>query len=133
MAWLSAEGGFFETVGGRYSKGVPNLDLMLKAHSGDPERVDRIGRDPVYLQEPLLTVAMSPQPDLIQGLASKPGFRGRGLLGRFLYFLPPSPLGYRTLDGPPVPEDVKDNYARCVKAMLSWPAAIDASGKPQEL
>ena len=27
----------------------------------------------------------------------QPGFRGRGLLGRFLYLLPPSPLGCRNL------------------------------------
>ena len=33
------------------------------------------------------------QPDVIQGLADKPGFRGRGLLGRFLYCLPKSLMG----------------------------------------
>ncbi|MGM0583756.1 MAG: YfjI family protein [Pseudomonadota bacterium] len=131
MAWISAEGGFFETIGGRYTKGVPNLDLMLKAHSGDPERVDRIGRPPVYLTEPLLTVAMSPQPDLLRGLMAKPGFRGRGLLGRFLYFLPPSPLGFRTLDGPPLPESVKTAYASGLRAMLEWPRAVDADGQPR--
>ena len=41
MAWLSSEGGIFEMLGGRYSKGIPNLDLVLKAHIGDSERVDR--------------------------------------------------------------------------------------------
>ena len=41
MAWLSSEGGVFDLLQGRYSNGIPNLDLVLKAHSGDPERVDR--------------------------------------------------------------------------------------------
>ncbi|SDW21160.1 Bifunctional DNA primase/polymerase, N-terminal [Albimonas donghaensis] len=130
MAWLSAEGGFFEIVGGRYSKGVPNLDLMLKAHAGDAERVDRIGRAPVYLREPLLTVAMSPQPDLLRGLVAKPGFRGRGLLGRFLYFLPWSPLGWRSLDAEPTPEPAKAAYDSGLRSMLDWPEGYDRSGEP---
>ena len=129
MAWLSAEGGFFEIVGGRYSNGVPNLDLMLKAHAGDAERVDRIGRPPVYLREPLLTVAMSPQPDLLRGLVAKPGFRGRGLLGRFLYFLPLSPLGWRTLETAAPPEATKAAYRDRLRAMLEWPEATDDSGE----
>ncbi|MDF2234960.1 DUF3987 domain-containing protein [Albimonas sp. CAU 1670] len=130
IAWISAEGGFFEIVGGRYSNGVPNLDLMLKAHSGDPERVDRIGRPSVHLSEPLLTVAMSPQPELLRGLAARPGFRGRGLLARFLYFLPRSPLGYRTLEGAPVPPAVEAAYARGLRALLDMPAAQDERGRP---
>lgn len=130
IAWISSEGGFFEIVGGRYSSGVPNLDLMLKAHAGDPERVDRIGRPPVHLREPLLTLAMAPQPELLRGLATKPGFRGRGLLARLLYFLPPSTLGYRTLDGAPVPEAVEGAYARGLRALLDAPAGVDAAGRP---
>ena len=130
MAWLSAEGGFFEIVGGRFSKGVPNLDLMLKAHAGDAERVDRVGRATVYLREPLLTVAMSPQPDLLRGLMAKPGFKGRGLLGRFLYFLPPSPLGWRTLETDPAPEAANTAYRDGMRSILDWPEATDANGEP---
>ena len=103
---------------------------MLKAHAGDAERVDRIGRPPVYLREPLLTVAMSPQPDLLRGLMAKPGFRGRGLLGRFLYFLPPSPLGYRTHETDPMPEAVIAAYRDRLRAMLDWPEATDENGEP---
>lgn len=83
MAWLSFEGGIFELLQGRYSSGIPNLDLVLKCHSGDSERVDRGSRPPVYLRTPLLTVGLSPQPEVLRGLATKPGFRGRGLLARF--------------------------------------------------
>jgi hypothetical protein len=62
---------------------------VLKAYSGDPERLDRGSRPPVYLRSPRLSIGLSPQPDVLRGLAAKPGFRGRGLLGRFLYLLTP--------------------------------------------
>ncbi|MEJ1382026.1 MAG: YfjI family protein [Candidatus Sedimenticola sp. (ex Thyasira tokunagai)] len=131
MAWLSSEGGVFDLLQGRYSNGIPNLDLVLKAHSGDAERVDRGSRPPVFLRNPRLSIGLSPQPDVLRGLAAKPGFRGRGLLGRFLYLLPPSPLGYRTLKSVPVPEDVRDAYTAGIRAMLDWKPATDEHGDEQ--
>lgn len=135
MAWLSSEGGVFDLLQGRYSNGIPNLDLVLKAHSGDAERVDRGSRPPVFLHRPRLTIGLSPQPDVLRGLASKPGFRGRGLLGRFLYLLPPSPLGFRTLESNPVPVSIRESYDAGVRAMLDWPVVEDAEGEtfPQSL
>ena len=128
MAWLSSEGGVFELLQGRYSSGIPNLDLVLKAHSGDSERVDRGSRPPVFLHSPRLSVGLSPQPDVLRGLASRPGFRGRGLLGRFLYLLPISPLGYRHLTPNPIPEGVTANFASGIHAMLNWSPAVDEQG-----
>ena len=123
IAWLSAEGGLFDLLAGRYSEGKLNLDLVLKAWSGDAERVDRVGRPPINLAQPLMTIGMAPQPDVLSGQADRPGFRGRGLLGRFLYFLPPSPLGYRDLDPIPMPDETKTRYADGLSAMLDWPEA----------
>jgi hypothetical protein len=128
MAWLSSEGGIFDLLQGRYSNGIPNLDLVLKAHSGDAERVDRGSRPPVFLRSPRLSVGLSPQPDVLRGLAAKPGFRGRGLLGRFLYLLPPSPLGYRLLQSNPVPEGIRDAYTAGIRAMLDWEPDIGEHG-----
>ncbi|MEW8014888.1 MAG: DUF3987 domain-containing protein [Candidatus Sedimenticola endophacoides] len=128
MAWLSSEGGVFDLLQGRYSNGIPNLDLVLKSHSGDAERVDRGSRPPVFLKSPRLSIGLSPQPDVLRGLAAKPGFRGRGLLGRFLYLLPPSPLGFRPLESHPVPDGVLDAYAAGLRTMLDWEPAIDEHG-----
>ncbi|HET8700661.1 MAG TPA: YfjI family protein [Nitrococcus sp.] len=128
MGWLSSEGGVFDLLQGRYSNGIPNLDLVLKAHSGDPERVDRGSRPAVYLRSPRLSIGLSPQPDVLRGLAAKPGFRGRGLLGRFLYLLPPSPLGYRALQSAPVPEGIRNAYWAGIRAMLDWESAVDDHG-----
>jgi hypothetical protein len=44
MAIISAEGGLFDILAGRYSNGVPALDVWLKGHAGDPLRIDRKGR-----------------------------------------------------------------------------------------
>ncbi|MGO9056244.1 MAG: DUF3987 domain-containing protein [Candidatus Binataceae bacterium] len=118
MAGISDEGGIFDILAGRYSNGVPNLDLFLQAHSGSPVRVDRGSRPPVIMDHPALTLVLSPQPDVLHGLAAKPGFRGRGLLARFLYALPISRLGYRTGDTTPVPATISDEYARNVRALL---------------
>jgi hypothetical protein len=133
MAWLSSEAGIFDILAGRYSKGIPNLDLVLKAWSGDSERVDRGSRPPVFLRSPRLTVGLSPQPDVLRGLSTQPGFRGRGLLARFHYLLPPSPLGYRDLGsdrpGANVPESAETAYSEGIRAMLGWPTATDPEGR----
>ena len=123
MAVLSAEGGIFDVLGGRYSKnGTANLDLFLKAHAGDAERVDRVGREPVVLERPRLTLGLAVQPAVLEALAEQGSFSGRGLLARALWFRPVSPVGRRTFDGPDVPEPVRAAYARCVTTMLEWPA-----------
>lgn len=118
IAIISAEGGIFDILGGRYSKGVANLDLFLQGHSGDPVRVDRGSRDPVYIGSPALTMGLAVQPDVLRSIADKSSFRGRGLLGRFLYFLPRSNLGYRNLETGPVSDDIKNQYHDLIFTLL---------------
>jgi len=38
VAVMNAEGGLFETMAGRYGNGIPNFDLFLSGHAGDPVR-----------------------------------------------------------------------------------------------
>lgn len=131
MAILSDEGGLFDILAGRYSQGVPNLDLFLQAHSGAPYRVDRGSRPPVFMENPALTIALSPQPAVLRGLAKTPSFRGRGLLARELYALPSSPLGRRTLAARPVPGEVRASYATHIHALLNQ--AAQENGQPHTL
>ena len=130
MAWLSSEGGIFDLLQGRYSNGIPNLDLILKSRSADSERVDRTGRPPVILRYPRLSIGLSPQPEVLRGLAFKPGFRGRGLLARFLYLLPVSHLGFRSLQTNPVSDAVAAEFNRGLKTMLDWEERLDDFGRP---
>ncbi|MEV5691132.1 YfjI family protein [Micromonospora globbae] len=114
---LSAEGGLFSTLAGRYSSGIPNLDLVLKAWSGDFCRVDRISRDTITLTEPVLSIGLAVQPDILATLAEGKNFRGSGLLARFLYAIPDSLVGSRTVDPEPVPEQVAAEYAEAVATL----------------
>ncbi|MBI3843636.1 MAG: DUF3987 domain-containing protein [Planctomycetes bacterium] len=131
MGILSAEGELFELMAGRYSKnGAPNLGVYLKAHSGDTLRIDRIGRPPEFIERPALTIGLTVQPEVIRSLADKPGFRGRGLLARFLYSMPESLVGRRVIDPPTVPAAVRAAYHRNVDALLDLPFGNDDAGKP---
>jgi hypothetical protein len=131
MAVMSPEGDVFELMAGRYSKnGAPNFAVYLKGHSGDTLRVDRIGRPPEFVKNPALTIGLTVQPDVIQGLSQHPGFRGRGLLGRFLYSLPESLLGHRDTNPPEVPGIIRAEYHKNVLALLNLPFDTDDEGKP---
>ncbi|MCA2229941.1 YfjI family protein [Nonomuraea aurantiaca] len=108
LAVLSAEGGIFATLAGRYS-GAPNLDLFLKGHAGDPLIIDRRGRSE-RADNAALTMGLAVQPEIVADIAGMPDFRGKGLLGRILYSLPKSNVGYRRVDPPPVPEHIAARY-----------------------
>jgi replicative DNA helicase len=126
IALLSPEGDVFDQMAGRYNQSAgPNLGVYLKGHAGDLLKVDRRGRPPEYVQRPCLTIGLTVQPEVLQGLASRPGFGGRGLLARFLYSLPPSLVGRRQAGAPPVPEAVADRYTLELQALagsLTTPA-----------
>jgi len=95
LAALDAEGGLLDTLmGARYSES-PNLDPLLKAHSGDEIRAARISRSRVDIRRPMLTIGIAPQPEVLASMAEKPGAKKRGLLARFLYSLPRSRKGTR--------------------------------------
>jgi putative DNA primase/helicase len=127
---ISAEGGLFDTLAGRYSSGVPNLDLFLKGHSGDPVRVDRRHAQPVEMESPALTLCLSPQPEIMAGLADKPGFRSRGLIARFAFVLPASRMGHRQVSPPPVPGHVMEGYRRAIRTLLALDWGVEGYGEP---
>ena len=120
IALLSPEGDVFDQMAGRYSQAAgPNLGVYLKGHAGDLLKIDRRGRPPEYVQRPCLTIGLAVQPDVLRGLASRPGFRGRGLLARFLYSLPPSLVGRRQAGAPPVPKPVANRYTLELQALAA--------------
>jgi hypothetical protein len=134
MGVLSAEGGVFDIMAGRYAgKGRSgNFEVFLKGHAGDDLRVDRVGRPPVFIRRPALTLGLAVQPEAIRSLGAIPGSRGRGLLGRFLYAMPPSIVGRRAVNPPPVPEAVRQAYRQNMAAMLELSAGTDQQGEPAE-
>jgi replicative DNA helicase len=117
LAVLSAEGGIFATLAGRYS-GAPNLEVFLKGHAGDHLLVDRKGRPTEYIAHPALTLGLAVQPEVLADIAAMPGFRGRGLLARILYALPASTVGRRRIGTPPPGEPVVDAYVANLRSLV---------------
>ena len=141
IAIITAEGGIFDILAGMYNKGTPNLDLFLKAHSGDSFRVDRRMATPVILDNPRLTIGISPQPITLAERSASKVFRGRGLDGRFLYFMPESLLGRRKLEPAPMNPAVKSRFHDKVRGILPsrWssdmpePVALELSPEAYQL
>lgn len=117
-AILSSEGGIFDLLAGLYSKNV-NIDVFLKAYSGDTIRVDRIGRPSESIKDPALTILLTVQPNVISGMMSNRTFRGRGLTARFLYCMPRSLVGKRRFSTAPIPYEAKQRYREIIEDMLS--------------
>ena len=128
IALLSPEGDTFDLMAGRYSDGVGRLGVYLKGHAGDDYKLNRVSRANEYVRGPALTVGLAVQPDVLRGLMEKPGFRGRGLLARFLYSLPASRVGFRRLNTTPVPAQASANYSRLMRTVLQLQPAADANG-----
>jgi replicative DNA helicase len=130
MALLSPEGDVFEVMAGRYRDGAANISMFLKAHAGDMLKVDRKGRPSEYVPRPALTIAAAVQPSVVESMTRNDGFRGRGLLARFLWSLPESNMGYRRVNADPVPDEVRARYstdlAALVASLAEWtdPAVI---------
>jgi hypothetical protein len=104
-------------LAGRYSNGV-NIDVFLKAHSGDSIRVDRQGRQSEYIQNPTMTTLLFAQPNIIESIMSNGIFHGRGLCARFLYSIPNSTVGSRKFESRPISEITKERYCELINKLL---------------
>jgi hypothetical protein len=134
IASMSPEGGVFDILAGLYSKNsAPNFDVYLKAHAGDELIDDRVTRKAVRVERPALTCAYAIQPQVVTGLASNPAFRGRGLIGRFLYATPTSWIGYREVGAEPVPESLSLAYRNTVRRLHGVADGITLTLSPDSL
>jgi len=116
IAVLSAEGGIFDQMAGRYNSGRPNLDVYLKGHAGDFLRVDRVGRLFEYVDHPALTVGLAVQPYVFTKAARNADVMGRGMLDRFLYGLPAGRVGFRDTAVAPLATEVRFRYDTTLRA-----------------
>ena len=91
---------------------------MLKGYSGDPIRVDRVGRNSESIMNPALTILLTVQPNVLSEVMQNGTFRGRGLTARFLYCMPISLVGRRRFHTTPIPQEVSSSYERLIKNLL---------------
>jgi len=117
LAVVSPEGGFLSTVAGRY-KSNPDLSVPLKAHAGDRLRVDRIGRASNFVDKPALSLVMMVQPGVLsEASRNNSRFHESGFLARFLFVVPPSPLGHRDVNPPGLDPGTAAAYTAHVMAI----------------
>lgn len=131
IASMSAEGGVFDLMAGKYANSSTDISLYLMGHSGDTLSVDRVMRASVKLDSPALTMALAIQPEVIRGIAGTPAFRGRGLLGRFLYAIPKSWIGNRKIAPAPVSDVAALAYSQAIKRLSGFEP--DEDGRPRRI
>lgn len=129
MAILSAESDLFEILGGRYTKGSPNMGVVLNAHGGDDITVDRKGRPPETVKEPALAIGLAVQPSVVKDLVSNRAFTQRGLTAKFLYAIPGPLRGRRNMDAESVPPAVREAYNTTITALLEVPWKVISGEK----
>jgi hypothetical protein len=64
------------------------------------------------------------QPEVLESIQDKPGFRGRGLLARFMFIIPEDPRGRRKVGVPAVPPEINARYERLIHGLLDLPAGL---------
>ncbi|MBV9948905.1 MAG: DUF3987 domain-containing protein, partial [Myxococcales bacterium] len=124
MCIASDEDTILQNVAGRYASGRSSFNVFLKGYSGtEPITYDR-KKDSQYftVRRPRLSVVITVQPSVIEGLAKDRTMKEKGLLGRFLYSIPPSMVGDRATDTLGVPPELGEAYRQLVRSLSSLPA-----------
>ena len=122
---LSDEGNeLFQILGGKHSaNGGTEATLFKKAWSGECINTDRVGRDYVHLNSPLLNVVVMMQPDALRSMKNRRELAGLGVLDRLLFAFPESRM--TPADAPAVPTSSQDRYDEGVLQMLSIPLNVN--------
>lgn len=120
----SDEGGLFDNLAGRFSD-TPEIVLVLDAHCGSPFTVNRVSNGVTSLNRPLLSIAITPQPGVLARLGNHPEFIDRGLVARFLWAMPASRVGTRSLQSKPIDFNTELGYQNCLKTLAIQHRAAD--------
>ena len=121
MALISAEGGAFDNIVGRYTR-KPNMDVWLKGICGDTIRVDRINREPDYIRNPALSMIISAQPSVLSEIMKDGMLDGRGFLARLLYINVTGTSVPREFQSAPIPPEIRETYRDLIFELLERPA-----------
>lgn len=116
---LSDEGGIFDVVGGLYTGGKSNIDVLLQGWDGGSQRVAR-GKE-LRMVDALLTICLLAQPAVLRSALTTKSFTGRGLLERFLIARPANRIGFRALETAPTTPAAHSGWADLLHGMLDLP------------
>lgn len=120
MAHFSADAGaVLNNLFGRYNP-LKRVDdsLLVKAFSGDPVYVDRIGRGHIDLKEPLLTVLWLLQPEKLESVLGNASLVEGGLMPRMLSCHTNCQPEHITGSRVRIPIEVIQRYSHLVRSLL---------------
>lgn len=139
LALVSTEAGLLDSVAAQFAKAQkPNIDVYLKAWSGDTIIRDRKGGDggpeSTVVEDALLTVVLTIQPGVVEKYReTAPELRGRGFFARFMPSLPESLVGGRRFGGRAQVAPSAEVYAEQLSALAERMASIEDAGRPMRL
>ena len=126
---ISSEDGPFTRLVGLATRCDNDLSNMLRSHNGEGIAVDRVGRDPVAVEAPAVTLGLRLHDHLLRTIRSHEGLRASGLLGRFLLAVPESRVGFRSIEAKRPGEAVDRTYGSLLKDLLTRSDAHLRAGK----
>lgn len=135
---LSAEGSSVVETFGRYSgsKGA-DMALFLSAHAGDPDKGARVSGTH-GIREALASMGITAQPDVLQAIGRDRMAKGRGLVDRLLFLMPPDPRGTRDYHSQVALDDVvMQKWSGMVRTVFDTeagesPVLVEVSGEASE-
>lgn len=119
LLMISDEAGMLSNFNGKYSGGVPNLDLLLKAWNGEKYICNRVVRGRSEIPRPYLSVAIAGQPYIWDNMMNDVAFRSSGMLARFVHCFAESTVGNRRYDTASIPKEVKEKYHTLIHQFLN--------------
>lgn len=119
MGIFSGEGNIFDVFSGQYKSGQQNFDCVLKAYSGEPLRVDRLGRPSEYVRRPSLTMLLGIQPSVLETIVNNKAFIGKGLISRIMLTIPESRIGSRKYKTEPIPAEFRNYYKKLIDDLMN--------------
>lgn len=116
---IEPEGGFFEGLSRYGNNKSAQVDYLNKAYGGESFRVDRQGGDSIIAEKPHCVLHFSIQPHLVLAIRSNADFMGTGFANRFLFSLPQSLIGSRSLDTPPVHNGLLEGWKLTIESLFN--------------
>ena len=114
-AIISAEGSsILSNAAGRYNNDKPEASVFLSAHDGDTIRIDRVGREPDYIENPTLSMTIGVQPGILKELLKNPYFMESGFNQRLLFVCPRDNTGKRNFKTEAIPANVYREYSALI-------------------
>jgi replicative DNA helicase len=130
MAILSAEGGFFRDIAGRYNE-KSAIEIALHGYSGETYKAHRKGSPPLEIKHVRLSLGITAQPIVLREALGSDEFVQRGLIGRFLVSTPALRTEPRLLHPAAIPKIVAAQYTslieRLVRTNLAHPPQLTVS------